>query len=885
MSPLIRLWNLLRRRQLDDELRQELDTHLALLEEEELANGSTAARARQRARRRFGSPVSHREAAVESVATMWLENAGKDLAFAAHRLTRSPAFTVATVLTLALAIAANASIFAIVSRVVLNPLPYGDSARLIALANGMPSRNIPSGFNTLTPRLYYQYLDRARTLESLAFYRTEEQTLTGQGRPERIRVTRTTPTLISVLRVVPAVGRWFTTDEGTPAAAPVAVLSNGLWIRRFGQDPGVLGSVVALDGVAATIVGVMGPSYAFPASDVDAWIPYPMTRTTTPDSFSIGGIARLARGATIANVRAELDSLGADLEGTSPNNGYGQVVSTATTLIDATVGHVTVALWALLAAVGLVLLVACANIANLFLVRSEVRQREVALRRALGAGARGIAFFFISESVLLSVAGGVVGLALAWGAVRLLVALGPASLPRLHEVHLDAPTVAVTLCLSLFIALALGAVPLFRPAPLIAALQDGRANTASRGRHRVRQILMGGQVALALVLLVSSGLMLRSFQKLRAIDPGFNAASALTFRVGLPATDYRDRTRIVAAHLAIIERLSALPGVSAVSGATCLPLGEGCNQGGPIFVEGRTLGPGVNPPIVLRRAIAGGYFETMGMRIVRGRTIARGDVDRNEAIVAVNEALARILFPSEDPIGRRVRLGNPALGVPGWLTIAGVVKDTPLVTLGEPSPVPQLFMPLFSTLEMNLPTRIDAFSFVLRTAVPPASLAAAVRGAVAAVDARLALAQIRTLQDALDRASAQMAFTMVLLAIAATVTLALGVIGIYGVMSYIVSQRTGEIGVRLAMGAAPGSVARMIVRQGGVVAVIGLTAGLVSALAGSRMIESLLYGVSARDPLVFTATTLILLVVSLAACWLPARRAARLSPLEALRTE
>jgi predicted permease len=885
MSPLRPPWNLFRRTRLDDDLEQELDTHLALIEEEEQASGSSPERARQAARRRFGSPLSSRERAVESVVPMGLETLRRELVFAARRLWRSPAFTIAGILTLALAIGANASIFAVVSRVVLNPLPYGDPDRIVALNNGMPSRNIPSGFNTITPRLYYHYLDRSRTLTGLAAYRIDEQTLTGRVAPERIRVSRATPSLATVLRVTPASGRWFSDAEGVPGAASVAVLSHRLWLRRFGEDPGVLGSIVRIDGVPTTIVGVMAASFAFPAPDIDVWVPYAITRATATDSFSIGGVGRLASGSTIQTVRTELDGLGADLERQDPGNGYGQVVSTATTLIDATVGHVTVALWVSLGAVALVLFVACANIANLFLIRSEARRREVALRQALGAGGRGVALYFLAESALLALLGSAAGFGVAWGAVRLLVVFGPTSLPRLHEVRLDAETLAFMLVLSAGIAVALACVPLIRFAPLAAALHEsGRGHTASRGRHRFRQLLMGGQVGLALVLLVSSGLMLRSFQMLRAVDPGFDAASALSFRVGLPASDYPDRAHVVAAHLDIIERLSKLPGVTAASGTTCLPLAEGCNQGGPIFVEGRMLPRGTNPPIVLRRAVAGGYFAVMGMRLLRGRDIDRGDVDRQEPVVVINEELARVLFPQEDPIGRRVRLGNPALGVPGWLTIAGVVGNTPLLALGQP-PVPQVFMPLFATRDVNVPTRLEAMSYVLRAAVPPTSLAAVAQRAVAEVDANLALAQVWTLQDILDRASAQMAFTMVLIAIAATVALLLGVIGIYGVTSYIVRQRTGEIGVRLALGADPKSVTRMIVKQGGMVATIGLAAGLAAALAGSRLIESLLYGISSRDPVVFGVMTLLLLAVSIASCWIPARRAARLTPLDALRTE
>jgi predicted permease len=615
-------------------------------------------------------------------------------------------------------------------------------------------------------------------------------------------------------------------------------------------------------------------------------VPAPfVTRTTVNDGYNFAAVARLRDGATIAEARSELTQLVIDLDPSYPNNGYRMLVSAATTLLDATVGEISLTLWILLASVGLVLLVACANVANLFLVRSEVRHREIAMRRALGAGSRAIAHYFLTESALLALAGGAIGLGVARTAIRLLVAFGPVNLPRLEEVRVDGVACAFTITLSLLTAVVLGLIPVLRFTPLAESLHDSCSwSTTSRARYRTRYLLMGVQIALALVLLVASGLMLRSFQKLRAVDPGFNATSALTFGIGFPRSSYPERARLVATHRAIVNRLSALPGITAVSASTCLPLSERelC-QGSPMFSEAHPLPPGT---FVAIRAVDAAYFQTMGMRVLRGRGIDRGDVDREEPVVVVNQALVNIALPGQDPIGQRVRLGFPSLTpTPEWLTIAGVVANTPIRGLAEAAPFPQLYMPIFASRIVNLAPRLDAMSYVVRTSVTPESLVDSVRRAVAEADANLALAQVRTLQDILDRAAAQMAFTMVLLAIAASVSLMLGVIGIYGAMSYIVSQRTTEIGVRLALGAEPGSVARMIVWQGAVVALAGIAVGLASAFAGSRLIQSLLYGVTPRDPGVFAGTTGLLLGVVLLACWLPARRAARLSPLYALRTE
>ena len=814
---------------------------------------------------------------------------------AARRLARSPSFTIASMLTLALAIGANVAIFTVVYRVVLNPLPYGDSERLVALDVGMPTRNIPRGINSLTTQLYYHYLDRATTIEHISLNQTDELTLTGQGTPERLRIARTTASLIPLLRVNLARGRWFSEQDETPGAAPVTVLSYGLWSRRFGQDPAIVDRVLVLNGVPTTVIGVTPAGFGFPDSRVELWMPLTLSRSATTASYSFAGVARLRDGATVEAVRAELTRLSNELHSVHPGNGYDFLVSTATSLIEMTVGRIARALWILLASVGLVLLIACANVANLFLVRSEARQRDIAVRRALGAGGRAITRYFLTESVLLAAAGGAIGLGLAWGGITLLVAYGPANLPRLEDVRLDGIAVVFTFALSLLAAMIFGSIPLMRLTPVAATLyESGRGNTASRSRHHVRQILMAGQVALALVLLVSSGLMLRSFQKLRAIDPGFEPASALTFRIGLPRTDYAEPARVIATHQAIIERLTAVPGVTAVSATTCLPLsGRGYCFGMPISVQGRVLPPGTIPPITAVRSVAGDYMTAMGMRLLRGRRIERGDIERNDPSVVVNQAFVDAYMPKEDPLGQRLGLGMA--NAPGFrsaqLTIVGVVANTPTNALTE-APVPKLFVPMLSNEDERfgpaatlMGPPLDAMSYVVRTTTSPESRLADVRRAVNSVDRNLALAQVRTLQDLLDSAAAHTAFTMVLLVIAAAAALLLGMVGIYGVMSYVVSQRTGEIGVRLALGASPSNVAAMIGRQGALVSLAGAATGLAVAFAGTRLIESLLYGVSPREPLVFATMTMLLVAVALVACWLPARRAARLSPLDALRSE
>ena len=816
----------------------------------------------------------------------------REMRHAVRRLARSPGFTVATLLTLMLAIGASTTIFTVVSRVVLHPLPYADSDRLVALDYGIPSRNVNAGINYMSWQLYYQLVDRARTFQHVAIYNVWGVTLTGaEGAPEHIQISRATPSLASVLRAQPAIGRWFTEQEGAPGSLPPVVLSHGLWVRRYGRDPNIVGRALTIDGLPTIVVGVMPSSFAFPNARTDAWVAAQSTRATASGLFTMMGVARLRDRATVLDARAETTRLIADLSRVSPN--HRGLISTAMRLQDAVVGRVAGTLWSLFAAVTLVWLVGCANVANLFLIRGDARQREIAVRRALGASQSGLAGYFFAESLLLSLIGGALGLALSWAAVRVLVAFAPASVPRLDEVRLDASVVVFTLALSLFTTLAFGAIAWMRLAPLPQSLHEhGRSTTASRASHRARHLLMAGQIALALVLVVFSGLMLRSFQKLHTVDPGADVTSTLTFRIALPDREYATRRAAVAAHRAIVDRVRAIPGVTGASAVSCLPLIP-FGYGKTVVLEG-AADDGTLQPRALFYAVAGGYFETTGMRLLRGRSIDRRDVERAEPVVVVNKALADTVFPSRDPIGQRLRsprLQNPSLNTPTSLEIVGVVANTPAVALAEPTPVPQVYMPMSIAggpdvpIEALIGPSVSIMSYAVRTATTPSNLVGAVRTAVGEIDPNLALFDVQSLEDIFDRAAAHTAFTMIVIIVAASIALTLGVIGIYGVMSYVVSQRTSEIGIRLALGAAPGAVAGMIIRQGALVASVGVIVGLGLAYAGSRLVTSLIYGVSPRDPLVFSATTALLLIVALLACSIPALRGARLSPLEALRTE
>ena len=627
-----------------------------------------------------------------------MSSLGHETRLAVRRLLRAPAFTAAVVATLGLAIGANAAMFAVVERVVLSPLPYADSSRLLMLQ--FRAQGVGSSIRVMPIGLYFQFEERARTLASVSAYRTDERTITGGGEPLRASVLLTTPSLSTVFGVPPAMGRWFTEDEGRPGAPAVAVLSHGLWTRRYGASPGIVGQTLTLNGIPTAIVGVMPASFVFPTqgSITDLWVADQLSPAQGLGLLTHTAVARLRDGVALEDARNDMSRLIADLPRVYPGNGLATALATTVqlrsdpvSLKEWTVGGYERSLWLLFAVAALVLLVACANVANLFLVRFESRQREVALRAALGAGRIERLQSFLAEAAVVAGTGSVAGLALAMAAVRLLVVYGPATLPRLNEVRLDWAGLLFTLALSLPIALAFAAIPLFGRAPFVAALHEsGRGGASMPGRHRVRQLMMGGQVAMALMVLVASGLMIRSVQRLRGVDPGFDPRAALTFRIGLPAAEYQTRATAVAAHRAILDRLSAIPGVARVSAASWLPLTPG-GYGNTVTVEGRTVPEGTIPPVADFLAVAGGYTETLGMPLLRGRGISASDVDRGELVTVVNKAVAEVYFPGEDPIGRRI--SSSAANI-RWLTIVGVVANTPSVAVNEPGPRPKVYLPM-----------------------------------------------------------------------------------------------------------------------------------------------------------------------------------------------
>ncbi|HUG42084.1 MAG TPA: ABC transporter permease [Longimicrobiales bacterium] len=813
----------------------------------------------------------------------------KEFRYAGRGLARSPAFTAIAVTTLALGIGANTAVFTLVDGVLLRPLPYAAPDRLVSVAHeGRGGEDeLP-----ISPGLYLVYREHARSLASLGLFQGTVANFVGDdGSAERVDGQAVTPSLFEVLRVRPALGRTLVAADAEPGADPVVVLSHALWSSMFGRDPAAVGRTVIMDGVSRQVVGVMPPGFT-PNPDTRLWIPMSIDPTTAPlGSFSPSAVGRLADGATVETARAELVSLIRRLEDLRPDAGpvlgfLREVRLTAVVepLKEAMVGDVGRTLWTLLGMVGFVLLIACANVANLLLVRAEGRQRELALRRAIGAGRWDVIRPFLAESLGLALAGGALGVAMAALAVRTTLALAPAGIPRMNEVGVDFRVLAFTGAVSLLAALIFGLLPSFRygRSDLSGHLKDGagRGGTTGRERHRTRNTLVVTQVALALVLLVGSGLMIRSLMALLAVHPGFEPEGVLTVRLGVPPGEIADPAAVADFYRQVQDRLRAQPGVVAV----------GAVAGGPLTgqlgffaqaIEDHPTPPDGLPPLAFASFADPGYFEAMEIPLLEGRTLHADDGATGFRGAVVSRAFADRWWPGGSALGRRIRPGGGPDGA--WWEIVGVVADVRNRSLQE-DPEEIIYYPTLVG-EPDQPGAIRSRDLVVRVDGDAAAFLPVLRREVRDLNARIPLANPRTMRDIVEQSMSRTSFTMVVLSSASFVALLLGMVGIYGVVSYVVSQRTREIGVRMALGAPRATVRSMVVRQGMTLAVVGVAIGLIGAVAGSRLLQTLLYGVSATDPVTYTAVAAVLAAVALAASWIPARRAAAVDPAIALRNE
>ncbi|MEZ4425318.1 MAG: ABC transporter permease [Gemmatimonadota bacterium] len=812
-----------------------------------------------------------------------------DLRHAVRALLRRPGFTGVAVLTLALGIGASTAVFTLVNGVLLRALPFDDADALLSLRHeGRDGQDqLP-----ISPGLYLLYQEQARTLDGVAIYTPAAGNLMVEGQPERLLGQAVTPSFFGVLRAAPALGRTFVDAEGAPGGESVVVLSDGLWRTRFGADPQIVGQSIDMGGVSRQVVGVMPAGFGYPDRESRFWFPLVIDPNQAPIAAFFGnGIARLAPGADLDAAQTEIGGMMGRLTELRPGDGGAafledvNVAALVRPLKDQLIGDVTTTLWVLLGTVGFVLLIACANVANLLLVRAESRQRELTVRVAVGAGRREVLRTFMSESLVLGVLGGALGLVLAQVAVRTTISFIPSDLPRMDEIVLDARVLAFAAALVLGCVVFFGLFPMLRygAEDLAGALKsdNARGSTGGRERHRLRNGLVVTQVALALVLLVGSGLMFRSFRALRSVDPGFEPGGTMTARLIVPQGEIADPMETATFFRQLRERLAAQPGVAAVGMITAVPLGGGGMSFGGLEVEDHPREPDELPIFASQPQADVGYFQAMGIDVLQGRGFERGDGGDGTRAVVVSRAFAQTWWPDTSPLGRRVRFGADN---EDWYQIVGVVEDVRQNGLEEPSAEMVYFPTLTEADGQLVPAR--AQDVVLRASGgDPMALLPVLRREVAALNPRIPVADPRTMSEVFDGATARTSFTMAVLGAASGIALLLGLVGIYGVISYVVSQRTREIGVRMALGASAATVRGMVVRQGLALALAGVTLGLLVAALASRVMGSLLYGVSAMDPLTYAGVAATLVTVAVGAAWVPALRAAGVDPSRALRAE
>ncbi len=807
-----------------------------------------------------------------------LEGFGRDLRLAVRVLAKSPGFTAAAVLCLALGIGAVAAVFGVFDAVLLRALPFRDPGRLVALLSAdAHTDRMPLSFPE-----FHDLADQRAVFSQVAGGTPSFVNLTGVDEPAQLVGAYVTASFFPTLGVDPVLGRSFRAEEEIPANRRVVLLTDGLWRRRFGADPHVVGRAITLSDQPFTVVGILPAGFQtgiFPA-EPDVWMPLSLPPGKVPprDLRALRLVARLAPGVTLDGARAAADTLTHRFQADYPQIYQDRAWRVRSIPFDELlVGNVRLGLTVLFAAVGLVLLIACANVANLMLARATAREKEVALRTALGAGRGGLVRQFLAEALVLAATGAALGLLLAWWALRALVALNPEKLPRLHEIGLGGRAVLFTAAVAVVTAVGFGLVPALRASRAQHDLlkEGGKTSSVGTGRNRLRSALVVAEIALSLVVLVGAGLVIRSVERLESVDPGFRSDGVLTFQVFLSPGRYPKDVARAAVAARLLASLGALPGVERAGLTNTLPLGAARVMMDTV-VENRPTAPGEAPPQVDWRAASPGYFEAMGIPLVEGRAFASGDVAGAPDVVVVDDTFAQRFWPRASALGHRLQLDTGG-GPPKWAAIVGVVRNVRAAGL-DVDAGPEVYTAFAQTPRPLL-------SFTLRTKSDPLTLAASARRAVHAVDANLPVERVSTMGDLVARSIAGRRSYALLLAVFAGVALALVAVGVYGVMSYSVVRRVQEIGIRMALGARRGEVLKMVVAQGMALAGLGVALGLALALAASRLVASLLYDVGATDALTFAAVTSVLTALAFLACWLPARRATRIDPMVALRAE
>ncbi len=802
----------------------------------------------------------------------------QDLLYAFRMLRKNPGFTAVAITALALGIGANSAIFSVVNTVLLRPLPYKDADRLVMVWEDASRHGYPR--DTPAPANYFDWLNQNQVFEGMAAIADGSFNLTGAGDPERLEGRRVSASFFLLLGVQPQLGRMFVPEEDQAGANRVVILSHRLWQRRFGSDQSIIGKTINLNGLAGTVVGVMPPQFQFPSSDDELWVPIAFTQdeAAARQRHYLQVLARLKPGVDLPQAQAEMNTIAARLQQQYPaaNTGLGAVV---VPLHEQVVGDIKPALLILLGAVCLVLLIACANVANLLLARAAVRQKEVALRVALGASRGRLIRQFLTESVLLGVMGGIVGLLLSIVGIRLLTAFIPPNIPQIKDISIDARVLGFTVLVSLLTGLIFGLAPaiqssMFNPNEMLK--EGGRDSSAGSRGNRMRGLLIIGEVAVSLILLIGAGLLINSFLRLRNVDPGFRTDNLLTMRIVLPDLKYREQAQRSAFYSDLTRRLEVLPGVKSAAVTTNLPLYRQGNSVG-IYIEGRPQPAPGQEMIIATRIISPKYFETMSIPLLSGRQLSDQDTATSPNVVVISETMARRYWPGEDPVGKRLSPGRVE-SPDDWVQIVGVVKDVRQFDLIA-APKPQMYLS-YQQAGFFAPRDL-----VVKTDVDPLSLAAAVRQTVWEVDKDQPVSNVRTMDDIAAESIARQRFSMLLLAIFAGVALLLAAVGIYGVMSYSVAQRRNEFGIRMALGAQKLDVLKLTVGQGLKLVLTGVALGLVGSFVLTRLMSTLLFGIGATDPTTFVSISVILIAVALLASYFPARRATKVDPIVALRYE
>jgi predicted permease len=858
-------------REIDEEVR----FHLDMRTEENLRRGMSPDEARREAERRFGRLTRIKEMGYEVRGGGFAETLWQDLRYGARTLAKAPVFTSIAVITLALGIGANTAIFSVVNAVLLRPFPYENPERLLSL-NEIVSGG--AGFSPSYPN-FADWQAQNTVCSSMAAVRTNESfNFTGAGEPERLQGRIVSAGFFSTLGIKPLLGRDFLAEEDRPGATPAAILSYGFWQRRFGGDPGVIGKHLTLNAQSFTVVGVTPADFKYgPEADITVPLGLQAERFRARGADpGVGVIARLKPGVSQPQAETELNLIAARLERQYPESNKGRRVR-LTPLHESFVGDVRRPLLILLGSVGLVLLIACANVANLLLVRASARRREMAVRVALGAGRVRVIRQLLTESVLLAALGGALGVLLAFWGTGLIISQAPDGIPRLHEAEVDAPVLLFTLAVSLLTGLLFGLAPAIQASRpnLTEGLKEGERGSSGR-RQRVRGVLVVCEIALTLTLLVGAGLLVQSFRRVLEVDPGFDQRNLLTMQVSV---NNADGQQVANFFDQLQQNVRNLPNVKSVAVSNGLPFGVANHPG--FIIKGRpepdNKGSGV------RYTVSPDYFRTMGIELIKGRVFIAGDTRDTPPVAVVDEVLARQHFQNEDPIGKRI--GYAAPNTPSY-EIVGVVRHVEHDSLDGQVPASAQFYTHFDQIPLQaLPGSVRRINLLVRTEVEPSGLAPSVRAQVAALNKDQAVFNVRTMEQIMAQSVAPRRFSMLLLAAFAAVALVLAGVGIYGMMSYAVAQRTREIGVRMALGAQVSDVMRLVLGQGMKLVLVGVALGLVASVALTRTIKGLLFGVSATDPATYALIAALLALVALLACFVPARRATQVNPVIALSGE